>query len=113
MHLSFDDENKIISLDTPAGNTIRISEDNKEILIADENGNRLLFSNNGIELNSVKDILLKAAGKISLNANGDVNISGTNINNQASIGFSGKGNATAEISAAGQTTVKGGMVMIN
>jgi hypothetical protein len=36
-----------------------------------------------------------------------------NVNCEAQVGFAGKGSATAELSAAGQTTVKGGMVMIN
>jgi hypothetical protein len=36
-----------------------------------------------------------------------------NVNHTANVGFSAKGNATAELSASAQTTVKGGIVMIN
>jgi hypothetical protein len=36
-----------------------------------------------------------------------------NVNLTAKTGFTAKGNASAEISASGQTTVKGSMVMIN
>ena len=43
----------------------------------------------------------------------DVNVEGMNVNHTASAGFTAKGNATAELSASGQTTVKGAMVMIN
>ena len=38
---------------------------------------------------------------------------GLNVNCEAQVGFVAKGTATAEVSAAGQTTVKGAMVMIN
>jgi len=38
---------------------------------------------------------------------------GLNVNCEAQVGFAAKGNASAELSAAGQTVVKGAMVMIN
>ena len=42
-----------------------------------------------------------------------VNIQGANIEAKADIAFTGKGSASAELSAGGQTVVKGAMVMIN
>jgi hypothetical protein len=79
------------------------------------------LNSSGILLDSPKDIQITAKGKISISATGaietsskaDVSVSGQNVNNTAQIGFVAKGNATAEISASGQTTVKGAMVMIN
>ena len=75
----------------------------------------------GITLTSAKDITLKAKGnitmdatmKLSATAKQDVSLEGLNVKAQAKIGASVKGNATAELSASGQTTVKGAMVMIN
>ena len=43
----------------------------------------------------------------------DVSAKGMNVNLEAQTGLTAKGNATAELSASGQTTVKGAMVMIN
>jgi hypothetical protein len=43
----------------------------------------------------------------------DLKASGMNVACEAQVGFTGKGSATAELSAAGQTTVKGALVMIN
>ncbi len=43
----------------------------------------------------------------------DATVKGMNVTCQANTGFTGKGGATAELSAGGQTTVKGGVVMIN
>jgi hypothetical protein len=52
-------------------------------------------------------------GAITLDSKADVKASGMNVQCEAKVGFTGKGNATAELSASGQTTVKGAMVMIN
>ena len=49
----------------------------------------------------------------SIAAKQDVSLEGLNVKVQAKVGASVKGNATAELSASGQTTVKGAMVMIN
>jgi len=79
------------------------------------------MSDSGIVMDSPKDIKISAKGNvnisatsnITLKANADVKVDGLNIVNNAQVGFTGKGSATAEISASGQTTVKGAMVMIN
>lgn len=59
------------------------------------------------------NILLDATSKVSVKAKSDVGLEGMNVKATAKVGFTAKGNATAEISASGQTTVKGAMVMIN
>lgn len=119
--LEFDDEKKIITVTTPAKNKIVISDDEKSILLQDQTGNKVKLSEDGILLDSPKDVSIKAAGKISLSATGNVEIDSkadmtagaTNITHTAKAGFTAKGNASAELSASGQTTVKGSMVMIN
>lgn len=121
MVLSFDDQNKIIKITTSGNNSITISDKDKAITIADQNSNSIKLSSDGIVLNSGKDIKLTASGgitlsatqKINIAAQQDVAVSGMNVNNTAQVGFTGKGSATAELSASGQTTIKGAMVMIN
>ncbi|MDP4209273.1 MAG: type VI secretion system tip protein VgrG [Bacteroidota bacterium] len=121
LKISFDDEKKILKIETPGGNSITLSDEAKSIEIVDQNSNSLKMTSSGINLQSNKDITLKATGNITLDATGklnltakqDVAVSGMNVNNTAQVGFTAKGNATAEISASGQTTVKGGIVMIN
>ncbi|MEX6686843.1 type VI secretion system tip protein VgrG [Danxiaibacter flavus] len=121
MKLSFDDEKKIIKIETPAGNNIVFSDDSKAIEITDQNSNSVKMSSSGVEITSNKDIKLTATGNIELSATGkvsisatqDAEVSGLNVNATAQVGFTAKGNATAELSASGQTTVKGAMVMIN
>ena len=121
LKISFDDEKKITKIETPGANSIMLSDDAKSIEIVDQNGNSIKMTSDGIVLKSGKDITLDATGNITLKATGkiavtatqDAAISGMNVTNTAQMGFTAKGNATAEISAAGQTTVKGGIVMIN
>ncbi len=119
--LEFDEKDKIITLLTPGNNKIVISDKDKSITLTDQNNNKVELGPSGITLDSPKDITITAKGKITLDAVGevgitskaDVKVAGLNINCTANVGFAGKGSATAELSASGQTTVKGAMVMIN
>ena len=119
--VEFDDENKIITIKTPAENIICISDKDESITITDQHKNSGTFSADGISLDSKSDISIKAAGNIDVHAGGNltmkadanVDVSGMQISNSADTSFSAKGNATAELSTSGQCTVKGAMVMIN
>ena len=121
LKIEFDDEKKVITLITPGKNKLILSDDEKSILLQDQNGNKLELNENGILLDSPKDISITAKGKISVEAVGEIGISskadisveGLNVNHSANVGFVAKGSASAELSASGQTTVKGAMVMIN
>ena len=121
LYVEFDEEKKIITLKTPGGNTMELSDDGKCIHLADQHKNEITMNDSGISLSSNKDIILKAknsitmdaTSKISITSKSDVGIDGMNANIQAKVGATVKGNATAELSASGQTTVKGAMVMIN
>jgi hypothetical protein len=60
-----------------------------------------------------KGIAITSHGDITLTAKGDITAKALNVTCEAEIAFTAKGTATAELSAAGQTTIKGAMVMIN
>lgn len=119
--IRFDDEDKILVIETPGKNIFTLDDKNKTISVKDMNENSLTMDDSGIALKSEKDIKLTATGKIELSGDGginlkssaDVTIKGMNVQAEADVGFTGKGSASAEISASGQTTIKGAMVMIN
>lgn len=121
LRIEFDEEKKVITVATPGKNTLEISDDGKSITLTDQHKNEIKMDSGGITLTSHKDIMLKAKGGITLDATmklsgtakQDASLEGLNVKVQAKIGASVKGNATAELSASGQTTVKGAMVMIN
>jgi uncharacterized protein involved in type VI secretion and phage assembly len=112
MKFTFDDEKKIITLETPAGNKILLSEEDKGIKLVDQNGNKITMDDNGIVIESIKELTLKAAT--------DLKIEGINMTAKASASFKAEGTASAEISGASTTVkgsatvvIQGGMVQIN
>lgn len=119
--IEFNEEDKVITITTPGKNRIVLSDKDKSILLQDQNDNKVELNPGGITLDSPKDIKITAKGTITLDAVGqigitskaDVKSAGLNVNCEAQVGFAAKGNASAELSAAGQTVVKGAMVMIN
>ena len=121
IEIKFDDEDKIITVTTPAGNSFTMDDKEKKINVNDISGNTLVMEEGGISLDSPKDIKLSANGSVSisaasgitLDAKSDLKADAENIQLSAKANLTAKGNASAEISASGQTTVKGAMVMIN
>ncbi len=112
MRIVFDDEKKSIGLETPAGNALSLSEDEKTIAIRDQNGNTIKLEDSGITIESAKDLTLKAAK--------DITIEGVNIEVKAQTAFKAAGTASAEVSGASTTikgsattAIQGGMVQIN
>ena len=105
MKLMFDDEKKIINIETPAGNKIVISEDEKSISLIDQKGNKLVMDKDGISIESIKDFKIKASG--------DIKAEGVNAQMKASAELKMKGDASAEYASGGTTSVKGSMVNIN
>ncbi|RNM04642.1 type VI secretion system tip protein VgrG [Dickeya undicola] len=119
--LQFNEEDKVIIITTPGGNQAVLSDKDKTVTLQDQNGNSVKLDSSGITLDSPKNITLNAKGEIALTAARAINISakanvtaeGMNVSLSAKTGLTAKGNATAELSASGQTVVKGGIVMIN
>lgn len=120
LKLTFDDDQKVITLETPDGNKLNLSEHDKSVVLQDQHQNEIKLDQDGITINSKKDLKLNAPGAISIEGNSialaakaEISLKGVTINNTAQSSFSAKGNASAELIASGQTTVKGAMVMIN
>lgn len=117
----FDDDKLSILIETPAKNQVLLDDDAKKIVITDQNKNKITMAQGGITIESAKDLTLKAKGNVKIEATQnleteskcDTKINGLNVNATAKVGVKLKGSATAELSASGQTTVKGAMVMIN
>jgi uncharacterized protein involved in type VI secretion and phage assembly len=105
MKLTFDDEQKVIQFQTPAGNEITLSEDESKVEIIDQNQNKLVMDADGILLESAKDLTLKAVGNL--------NIEGLNVDCKGSVGVSLGGSAGTELSLNGTANLKGPIVNIN
>jgi len=112
MKLVFDDENKVISIETPSGNKVVISEQDKGISLTDENGNKFVLNNQGVVIESMKDL--------KINAPGDITVEGVNITISANSALKAEGSGSAELSGASTTlkgsattVIQGGVVQIN
>lgn len=112
MQFIFDDEKKIVVLETPGGNKMTLSEEDKGIVIEDQNGNKITLDDSGIHIESTKDLTLKAAK--------DIKIEGTNMDMKAQAAFKAAGTGSAEVSGASTTikgsattVIQGGVVQIN
>jgi Rhs element Vgr protein len=105
MKVIFNDDKKTITMETPAGNKFVITEEDKAIKMEDQNGNKFTMNQDGITLESAKDIILKATG--------DLKFEGVNAEGKASASMKMQGSSSAEFSSSGSCTVKGSTVMIN
>ncbi|MCB9284079.1 MAG: type VI secretion system tip protein VgrG [Lewinellaceae bacterium] len=103
--VTFNDELKSLQLETPNGNTLTLSDDDGGVTLADENGNKVVLNSDGIALESAKNITLKAQG--------DIKLEGTNIEQKANASFKAQGSAGAEINSSAITVIKGSLVQIN
>ncbi|MBE7170244.1 MAG: type VI secretion system tip protein VgrG [Williamsia sp.] len=77
IRILLDDENKLLSVSTSDKNIITINDKDKFIEIKDANNNTVKLSADGILLDSGKDIVIKAAGDIKMEASKNVKIKGT------------------------------------
>lgn len=105
MKMIFNDDKKSILIQTPAGNKVEITEEDKKIHLEDQNGNKLTMNSDGITIESAKDIILKASG--------DIKGEGTNIEMKASAAVKVEGGSGADFKSSGTTNLKGSMVNIN
>jgi Rhs element Vgr protein len=104
--LVFDDDKKSINIETPAGKKIAVDDDADSITFSDQHNNKIVLDAGGISIESGKDISFKTS-------TGDFKIQANNIENDASLRFTAKGNSGAELQSGGQTVVKGAIVNIN
>ncbi len=105
MKLMFDDDKKVIQIETPNGNTLTFSDDEGKMEITDENNNKMTMDSSGILMESASDVTIKASG--------DINIEGTNISLKAQANFKAEGSAGSEVSSGAMTEIKGSLVKIN
>jgi Rhs element Vgr protein len=112
LKLSFDDDKKVITLETPGGNKLVLSDEDKGITLEDQNGNKIVLNDSGIQFESSKEMQLKASQDFKLEA--------MNIEMKAQSNFKAEGASSAEVSGAStsikgnaSTVIQGGMVQIN
>jgi Rhs element Vgr protein len=112
MHVSFNDDTRTITIDTPAGNSIVLDEQGSRIEIKDQNQNKLTMNTMGISLESALKIDIKAGTVLSLSGGTSLSIGAPSLSVSADADVSISG-ATAKLSAQGPTEITGLPVKIN
>lgn len=136
LEIDFNEEDKIITIQTPGKNIIVISDKDKGVTITDQNNNQIQMNDSGVTIESKSAMTIKAADDLTISAKGitmkadqavsiqggtDVtvkassalNLQGLNATLKASASLTAQGEASAEFKASGNTTIKGAMVSIN
>ena len=106
MQFTFDDEKTDVTLETPAGNRLVMSEGQKSIVLEDQNGNSIKLTSSGIQIESAKAVTIKAGTELKLE-------SGTALSVAGGTELKLEGSTTAELSCSGITKVVSSMVQIN
>jgi Rhs element Vgr protein len=106
MRVHFDDDKKVLTLDTPAGNSLVFSEDQKSIVLADQHGNRIALTSEGITIESAKALTVKATTEAKLEA-------GTSLGVHGGTQLELQGGASAELKSSGTAKLTGALVQIN
>ena len=120
LQMQFDDENIIMSLLTPNGNTIVISDQDEGITITDQNSNQIQLNGDGITVESASAMTIKAANdltiqgdSVTITATNAVSINGEDISASASSSATINGDSGCTISSSGATDISGSSVNLN
>lgn len=121
MKIAFDEEKKVITITTPANNQLVLSDEAQRITLSDQNGNFIKLSTQGIEINSASDLKITTANRLGIGSlsgahidvDSDLSLRGLNVECKADVALSASGNASASLTAAGELTIQGALVMIN
>lgn len=98
LKMTFDDDKKVITFETPGGNKMSLTDDAKGIVLQDQNGNKITLDDSGIKIESAKDLTLKSSN--------DTKLSATNAEISAQSSFKATGTSSAEVSG-GTATLSG------
>lgn len=106
MRVYFNDDTKVLQLETPGGNSVTLSEEDRAVTIADQHGNSITMNENGITVESASVLALKAGTELKLESSAALEVSGgANLKLEGASGV--------ELSSPGTTTVRGSLVQIN
>lgn len=119
--MRFQEVDKIWRCETPAGNVMEMNEKEKHILIEDQNKNKILMNEKGIEVYTPFDLKVKADKNIEMEAGMTIKVkSGTSSKYEAGTSFDTKAGTantmkgvTCEVNGSATVTIKGGIVQIN
>jgi len=113
LKIGFDDEKKILTLETPGGHKLTMDDEATEVKLEDSNGNSLTMGSSGIVIDSAGSVEITASSTLDATAGSDATLAGANVTCSADSTFEGSGGASGKLSGGGECTVQGAVVKIN
>lgn len=114
LRIEFDDIKKTITIKTPGSNSVTLDDENKKLILKDQNGNTISMAADGITIDSAGELKLTAAKKITISSSGgDVSVEGTNIKSTAKAKVEVSGNGGIDLKTSAIAQIKGSLVKIN
>lgn len=101
----FDDEKKVVTLETPGKNSIVVDDDKKAITLKDQNGNEIVMDDKGITIKSAKDVKVDASS-------GAFEVKAKEVKLSATTSLEAKGGSKAEYGSNGTTSVTGSQISL-
>lgn len=120
LKITFNEEQKEITVATPGGNQMILSDEDKNIQLSDQNGNSIKMSVKGIDIISAGSINMKAEQAISVDSsaincrgNDSINLKAMKISCDAAMAFQANAGASVRVRSSGNLSIDGAMVLIN
>lgn len=120
MKMIFNDADKSLVIETPAGKKVTISEADNIMQLEDENGNKITMDSSSVTIESAAAMNLKAgadfkleAANITLSPSGNFSLSAGGASIEAGSGSASVSAPQVKLEGSGTATIKGGVVMIN
>ncbi|WP_235299099.1 phage baseplate assembly protein V [Portibacter marinus] len=121
--LHFDDKDKIVRVETPAGQKIKLDDREKSITLEDQHSNKMVMDSSGFKFTGNKDFVVDVKGKVNMDSMQEMAL-------ESKMTFSAKGGMSATMqntagskfeagtigatmSSSAIATIKGSVVMIN
>jgi len=120
MKMIFNDADKSLVIETPAGKKVTISEADNIMKLEDENGNKITMDGSSVSIESAAAMSLKAGGDLKIEAanitispSGNFSVSAGGASISAGSGSASFSAPSVTVDGSATTTIKGGVVMIN
>jgi Rhs element Vgr protein len=119
--ISFDDENKLLTIKTPKGRLIQLDDTNNQLTLKDGYGNSMVMAEDSVSivsaaklnLSSKTDMTISSGAGLTVTANAKLSLHGLDVAINADSSCAIASNAMASLKAAGELAVSGALVKIN
>ncbi len=120
LQVQFDDENIVMTLCTPNGNTVVLSDQDESITVTDQNSNKIQLASDGITIESASSMTIKATddltiqgSSVTITADNTLTLNGSDIAASATSSATLNGDSECTVSSNGTTAISGSSINLN